>query len=243
MTDRPLLVLMTGSTVPTVMRTFGDFDAQFRRAIGDAWAGSWATADAQDVATALPAPSSLAGVIVSGSPASVTDRARTPWMLRLEEWLRAAVAEELPLLGVCFGHQILAQALGGEVRRNPRGRRLGSVVVSRLDDDPLFEGMPRELSVSVSHQDHVGVAPPGVRPLVRAPHDELHAFAAGHAARAVQFHPEFSAEIVRGYVLERRDALRDEGQDPSAVAAAIVEPEGGARVLRNFVRHFVRAGA
>lgn len=237
MPPRPLLVLLTGTTLPTVRAAFGDFDAHFRHGVGDAWAGPWTAADAQDVTVALPAIDELAGVIVSGSSSSVTERA--PWMLRLEGWLRGAVDAELPLLGVCFGHQILAQALGGEVRRNPRGRRLGSISARRVDDDPLFDGVARELVVSVSHQDHVAVAPPGARPLVTAAHDELHAFAVGPRARAVQFHPEFRAGIVRGYVEARRDALRAEGQDPEVVLAGIVEPPDGPRILRNFVRRFV----
>ena len=205
---KPLLVLLTGSTVPVVKEGHGDFDRHFALGVGDAWKGDWIAVDAREMDRALPKTSDVAGVIVSGSSSSVTERA--PWMLRLEEWLRGAVKDETPLLGVCFGHQILAQALGGEVRKNPAGRRIGTLQVRLTDEgarDPLLAGAPSELTVNVSHQDHVAVVPPNVTKLVTAEHDPLHAFAAGPMASAVQFHPEFDGEIVRGYITQRREIL------------------------------------
>lgn len=233
---KPLLILFTGNTVPVVRERHGDFDAQFRAAIGDAWAGDWATLDARE-SSPLPQHDSIAGVIVTGSSSSVTDR--DPWMPPLEAWLRDAVAAETPLLGVCFGHQILASALGGEVRKNARGRAIGSRDVRRVTDDPLLLGVPERFTVNVSHRDHVAVTPPGVQRLVTADHDDLHAFAAGRFARAVQFHPEFHDDIVRGYIASRRQILRDEGLDPDALHRDVVDAPHARRVLRNFVTEFV----
>lgn len=235
---RPLLVLFTGNTVPNVRDAFGDFDAHFRARVGDVWQHGWSTADARDEATPLPDSSGFSGVIVTGSSSSVTER--TPWMLRLEAWLRTTVAAEAPLLGVCFGHQILGSALGGEVHKNAAGRRLGTVEVVRTDDDPLLEGVPERFTVNVSHRDHVAIAPPGVRGLVTADHDRLHAFAAGPNARAVQFHPEFDQAILRGYIDARRQVLREEGLDADALHAAAEDSPAAGRVLQNFVRHFAR---
>lgn len=239
MTSKPLLVLFTGTTIPTVLERHGDFDAHFRGAIGDAWQGRWATHDSRDLDTKLPSFDDFAGVIVTGSSSSVTDRDKEPWMPRLEAWIRGAVDAELPLLGVCFGHQIMASALGGEVRKNSLGRHIGSLVVHRVGDDPLLEGLPYSFHVNVSHRDHVAVQPPNVRPLIRADHDELHSFAAGPFARAVQFHPEFSDSIVRGYIDARRQILRDEGLDPDALDRLVVDVPDARRVLRNFVTNFV----
>lgn len=236
---KPLLVLFTGTTVPVVKERHGDFDAHFRDAVGDAWAGPWTSADARDEQAALPGLEQVAGVIVTGSSCSVTDRHETPWMLRLEGWLRRAVEAEVPLLGVCFGHQILASALGGEVRKNPRGRRIGTISVRRTADDPLLDGVPSEFHANVSHRDHVAIAPPGIRPLITADHDEVHAFAAGPSARAVQFHPEFHDRIVRGYIESRRDVLRGEGLDPEALESAVRDAPHARRILRNFVTAFV----
>jgi GMP synthase (glutamine-hydrolysing) len=231
--------LFTGSTVPNVRERHGDFDAHFRTAIGDAWQGTWATVDSRVEGARLPELADLAGIIVTGSSSSVTDRDKEAWMPRLEGFLREAVTREVPLLGVCFGHQILASALGGEVRKNPRGRRIGSLSVRRVSDDPLLAGLPESFQVNVSHRDHVAIHPPNVRQLITADHDELHAFAAGPYARAVQFHPEFHDGIVRGYIEARRQILLDEGLDPDALDRAVVDVPDARRLLRNFVTNFV----
>jgi len=238
--SRPLLVVFTGNTVPIVKERHGDFDAHFRAAIGDAWPGEFVTIDARDLETPLPSLDSVAGVVVTGSSSSVTERA--PWMLRLEGWLRDAVEHETPLLGVCFGHQILAQALGGEVRPNPRGRHIGTHTVHRHEDaidDPILQGIPSAFIANLSHRDHVAVAPNGVRALVTADHDALHAFAAGRFATGVQFHPEFHDDIMRGYITTRSELLKSEGLDPEALHTAVRDVPDARSVLGNFVRGFV----
>ena len=232
--------MFTGTTVPAVKERHGDFDAHFRAGIGDVWAGPWSTVDAREVSHPLPAHDEFAGVIVTGSSSSVTDRLNEPWMPRLEGWLRDAVHAELPLLGVCFGHQILASALGGEVRKNPRGRAIGSRTVTRVADDPLLAGLPASFHVNVSHRDHVAVSPANVQKLITADHDDVHAFSVGRFARAVQFHPEFSDQIVRGYIEQRRQILRDEGLDPEALHRDVVDVPHARQLLRNFVTEFVR---
>lgn len=236
---KPLLILFTGNTVPLVKERHGDFDSHFQQAIGDAWQGPWATIDSRDLSTALPPHEDFAGVIVTGSSSSVTDRLNEPWMPRLEAWLRGAVTLEVPLLGVCFGHQILASALGGEVKKNPRGRAIGSRRVRVVNDDPLLEGIPREFDVNVSHRDHVAIPPPSVTKIMTADHDDMHAFAAGRHARAVQFHPEFSDQIVRGYIEQRVQILKDEGLDPDQLHRDVVDVPHARQLLRNFVTNFV----
>ena len=75
---------------------------------------------------------------------------RAPWMLRAEALVRGIERARVPLLGICFGHQMIAQALGGEVRKNPRGREIGTVRVTRRLDDPLFAGLPRTFDVNAT---------------------------------------------------------------------------------------------
>src|SRR5213078_2357669 len=101
------------------------------------------------------------------------------------------------------------------------------------------EGAARDLTVNVSHQDHVAIVPPNVTKLVTADHDPMHAFAAWPMASAVQFHPEFHGEIVRGYITQRREILKGEGLVPDALLARAVDAPQAQAILRNFVTRFV----
>ncbi|REM03370.1 glutamine amidotransferase, partial [Mycobacterium tuberculosis] len=101
---------------------------------------------------ALPSHRDFAGVIVSGSAAYVTDRAE--WSERSAQWLRAAAHDDRPVFGICYGHQLLAHALGGEVAYNPAGRESGTIELA-LDpsavDDPLFGGLPARFPAHATH--------------------------------------------------------------------------------------------
>jgi GMP synthase (glutamine-hydrolysing) len=183
----------------------------------------------------LPDPTSVAGIVVTGSSAMVTDR--EPWSERTAEWLATAVRLEAPVLGICYGHQLLAHALGGTVEDNPRGRQIGTIdvtLVPEAGEDPLFSGFESVLHVPVSHRQVVTRLPAGARRLASTPHDPNHAFSFGPRAWGVQFHPEFDAEIVRGYIDARREALRAEKLDADALLAAATDSDHGTLLLRRF---------
>lgn len=236
MSMKPLCVLVTGETVAVVRERHGEFRAFFERGIGEAWSHGYRAVDARSEDVSSRDFSEFSGVIVTGSPSSVTERA--PWMLRAEAALRTLVERRTPLLGVCFGHQLLASALGGEVRKNPAGRKLGTYTIRvRTKDDPMFEGLPEAFEVNVSHEDHVGIRPTrgDLVHLASTEHDEFHAFRVGDRAWGVQFHPEFSREITEGYVHARRELLQSLGLDPAAILERVRETPMGPRLLRNFV--------
>jgi len=209
--------------------------------VGDAWRGGWETVDLRTDAP-LPPAADGAAFIVTGSSSSVTERA--PWMLRAEAYLRELAAAEAAVFGICFGHQLLAQALGGEVTKNPRGREIGTVQVARdpatHDDDPLFEGIPHAFAVNATHVDTVARLPPGARVLASTRLEPTAAFAVGPRIRAVQFHPEIDGDAMRGYVEARAHLAAAEGLDPVAIRDRSVDTPHGAQTLRNFVAHVVR---
>lgn len=230
----PLLIINAGRPVEP-LRRHGGFDHWIRVAAG-LKAGGFEVVDVE-AGDALPSTDGCSGAIVSGSAAMVTDRLE--WSERSAAWLRDAANAGFPLLGICYGHQLLAHALGGEVGDNPEGRRMGTAKVELLDgaaDDPLFSGLPARFAAQVTHVQVVTRLPEGATALARAGHDPHHAFRWGVATWGLQFHPEFSVRHMRGYIRARADALRAEGADPDALLAAVRPAPVARRVLRRFVR-------
>jgi GMP synthase (glutamine-hydrolysing) len=145
----------------------------------------------------------------------------------------------VPLLGICFGHQLIAQALGGNVRKNPRGREIGTVEVTTLAPDPLFEGLPDRFLANATHVDTVADLPPGATVVASTALEPHAALAFGALVRGVQFHPEIDEGVMRGYVEVRRQRLREEGLDAEAILAQAADTPLGRELLRNFIRRFV----
>jgi len=238
--DDSILVLRAGDAVPQVAEVHGEFLAWITRAAGDAWTGKWVEHDLRSD-DSFPDCESVAAIVITGSISSVTERA--PWMLRAEAYIRDVIRAETPLLGICFGHQLMAQALGGDVKRNPRGREIGTVEVTRYLDDPLFDGLPHELHVNSSHVDTVVSLPPGAT-VIAASRLEAHAaLSFGRVARGVQFHPEIDGGVMRGYIEVRRPCLVDEGLDAEAILRDAAETPHARELLRNFIRYFVTSKA
>ena len=233
---RSILVLQTGDPVPSIEARRGSFAQMIKDVIGPLWDGGYEVAD---VRVADPASTEgVAAVVITGSAANVPDR--EPWMLRTEAWLREIVGAGVPVFGICFGHQILAQALGGEVIRNPRGREIGTKTIARKADDPIFEGLPEEIVANVTHVDTVGRLPPGAVGLASSPLEDNHAIRFTETCYGVQFHPEIDADIMRGYIETRAEILASEGIDPIALRESVTNGEMGSETLRNFIRRFVR---
>jgi GMP synthase (glutamine-hydrolysing) len=162
---------------------------------------------------------------------------RLPWSETTAAWLRGTVEAGVPVLGICYGHQLLAHAFEGRVDNNPRGRHIGTVDVTLEPDgegDALLGMGEPALHVPVSHMQAVLELPSGARRLARAALDENHAFAIGDRAWGVQFHPEFDAAIVRGYVAARRAQMLAEGLDPDAIERLARDTAHGPRVLSKF---------
>jgi GMP synthase (glutamine-hydrolysing) len=236
----PFLIIETGQPVAS-MRRHGGFPHWIRVAAGlRADEAVVARAESGEV---LPRHDGFTGVIVTGSGAMVTER--RDWSERSAQWLRDAAHAGVPLLGICYGHQLLAHALGGEVGDHPDGREMGTIgleLCAHAGDDPLFAGLPARFRAQATHLQTVLRAPEGATVLAKSVHDACHAFRWGDHAWGVQFHPEFSAAHMRGYVRARRDALASEGSDWRALSASVTAAPQARRVLRRFVKH-ARAGA
>lgn len=231
----PVLILETGRPVAS-MRRHRDFPHWIRVA-ANLSRDAAVVVNVQD-GDALPSREGFSAVIVTGSAAMVTDRA--DWSEASAVWLREAAQAGMPILGICYGHQLLAHALGGEVADNPAGREMGTIDLQLHDaaqDDVLFGGLPGQFAAQATHLQTVLRAPEGATVLARSVHDACHAFRWGESAWGVQFHPEFSATHMRGYVQARGEALAGEGTCPRTLARKVSATPHARTVLRRFVRH------
>ena len=231
-----LLIVQTGST-----HLHGDYPRWFERALGLAMPVVRAHAG-EKLGPALDRARPQ-GIIVTGSPLSVMERA--PWMLELGEHLLTIGGAGTPVLGVCFGLQLLARAAGGEVVENPRGREIGTVRV-RLTEagrkDPLFASWARshEIEVQATHLDAVDPLPPGATVLASNENTAAQAFRLSETIAGVQFHPELWAEAMRDLIASRKEKLAAEGRDAQALARQVREVQAGA-LLRAFADQARRA--
>ncbi len=227
------LIVQTGRTLPAIRARHGDFPEWFRRGLG-------LRRDAIDLVIAdtdqaLPEAGRHAGIIVTGSPAMVTDR--QPWSERTARWLVDCIDAGSAVLGVCYGHQLLAHALGGRVDDHPHGRELGTVTIQCLPgarDDALLSQSPASFPAHASHQQSVLELPPGAQSLACSAHDPHHAVRYAPRVWGLQFHPEFSAEIMRGYLDARRPSRYGNCLQACCAARDSRAAPAARRLLRRF---------
>jgi GMP synthase (glutamine-hydrolysing) len=226
-------IIKTGTTLDSLRARRGDFEDWIVAGLG-------LRADQVNVVdvcqgAALPNYGDVAGVVITGSHAMVTEH--SAWSERVAQWLPAAVAQLVPILGICYGHQLLAYALGGLVTNNPLGSEDGTVEIHLLpaaQTDALFAGLPATFQAHASHVQTVMRLPSEATLLACSARDAHHAFAVGRWAWGVQFHPEFDVDIARTYLHAERQELAAQGQDPAALIAGCRETPEAAALLGRF---------
>jgi GMP synthase (glutamine-hydrolysing) len=239
-----ILVLRTGQAVGRVHAHCGPFYRLFAHRLNEgARAHERVAVDEMDVTVrepgdALPPVERYHGAIMTGSPAFVGDD--EPWMTYGADLLTSLLERDVPLLCVCFGHQLLGKALGSDVGPNERGREMGTVSVAldaaAVADDPLLGDQPAAFVAQCTHRDVIRTAASGVRVVGTSPHDACHVVRAGARAWGLQFHPEFDDVIMRLYLEARRDVLDKElgaGSCDRRIAAVRTTPEA-ASILPRF---------
>jgi len=235
--SRRFLILATGNALDPVRRRIGDFPHWFRVAMR-------LPRDAVDVvdaqkARSLPEPRDYAGTVVTGSGAMVTDREH--WSEAAATWLKHTVHDGRPVLGVCYGHQLLAHAFGGKVDWNPRGREMGTVWITTTNNattDPLLGPCAPGFRAQATHLQTVLTPPQGASVLARSELDDCHAMRIGEHAWGLQFHPEFSTRAMHDYIAARADAIRAEGNCPNQLQREVSAAPVSRSVLRRFVSRF-----
>ncbi len=229
-----LYIIKTGTTFPAILKQYGDFEEFIIRQ---------ADLDHQqavviDVTKNMPLPKTrqLGGVIITGSHSMVTDR--EVWSVTLGQWLRTLKDPGIPVLGICYGHQLLGQAFGGEVGYHPDGAEMGTVGISLTEkgwSDPLLNCLPAEFCGHVAHSQTVLKLPPNAVLLARNEYEHHQAFSLYGHIWGVQFHPEFNAGITHAYIEAQRDMLLQKGYDIKQLHDTVREHEYGKQLLKRFV--------
>ena len=229
-----ILIVKTGSTVKSLLDAGEDFEHWFVQGCG--LAENQYEVKSVFAGAGLSSPSDYSGIIVSGSPAYVTDLA--PWSENTAEFLHRAVELKVPVLGICYGHQLLAHALGGTVDFHPGGREIGTVAIQLNEHgqaDSLLRDLPVCFSAQVSHSQTVTRLPKNACLLAGNEFEPHHAFRVGENAWGLQFHPEFSQRVIKAYIDERRAELVSERLDPDQLLRNIRPATHAASLLKRFV--------
>lgn len=168
---------------------------------------------------ALPNLDRVEAALVTGSPVGVYDP--IDWIDPLKTWIREAGQRAIPQVGICFGHQIMAEAFGGHAHKAPGGWGLGRHAYDVASRETWMQGTSGKgpLNLAVSHQDQVLVAPPTARVLAKSAFTPFAALIYDHApAMSFQGHPEFCKRFTDALIRSRRGT-----RFPEALADAALE--------------------
>ena len=221
-----IAVLETGVPPDPLADEFGSYPDMFAELLGPGY-----ELETFDVQTgALPGSSAHDAYLVTGSPAGVYEP--LPWIPPLLEFIRSATHAKM--IGVCFGHQAMAQALGGEVIKSPKGWAAGLNRYEVIHPQPWTNG-EREVAIPASHQDQVVVQPPNTTVVAASHFTPFAALAwSDRTAISFQFHPEFSVGYAKALIEKRFDRVNS----PEAALESLDAPNDNHLVgdwMRNFL--------
>ena len=232
---KPLLIIQTGAAAPEVLARCGDFPEWFRRGLG--LRVNQVSTVRVDLGAKLPQADGVAGAVITGSAAMVPER--LDWSEYTAAWLRDAAGAGLPMLGVCYGHQLLAHAFGGRVDYNPQGREIGTWEIERLPAataDELIGALPDRFPAHATHLQTVLQPPADAVVLARSSRDACQAIRFAPRVWGVQFHPEFGVREMRGYLRARSEAIDYEGLDTQALLRDVRACPDARALLRRFAK-------
>jgi GMP synthase-like glutamine amidotransferase len=224
-----LAILETGRPPGDLADQFGDYPSMFGEMLGPEF-----EVESFDVqAGELPAnPGEHHAYLITGSPAGVYDP--LPWIAPLQQFIRSA--KDSKMVGICFGHQVMADALGGHVEKSDKGWGAGLHRYSVARREPWMDG-EIEIAEPASHQDQVVVPPPNTDVVIVSDFTPYAGLAwKDRPAISFQFHPEFSPAFAKALIEKRYDIV----PDPDAAIASLDAPNDSERVAA-WIRRFLKA--
>ena len=224
-----LAILETGRPPGDLSSRFGNYPAMIEKMLGPEF-----EYEVFDVAAGQlpPASDGHDAYLITGSPAGVYDP--LPWIADLLDFIRSASDQKM--VGICFGHQAMAQALGGQVEKSDKGWGIGLHRYEVEQIAPWIAGAA-EIAVPVSHQDQVTRQPPNTQILASSEFTPYASLAwTDRPAISFQFHPEFEPDYAKALIAERHDRL----PNPDGAIASLDQPDDRARVAE-WIRRFLRS--
>ena len=229
-------ILKTDAVRPEWVPNFGEYPDMFQRLLTQVDPSlEFVTWDVEE--GELPEQTDLVdGYIITGSKSSAYDD--KPWIRNLEVCIRRLDAEQRKLVGICFGHQLIAKALGGEVKKSPKGWGVGVHVYS-ITDHSLHDGEGDTLQLLASHQDQVMAAPANAEVIATNEHCEIAGMRIGKHILTFQGHPEFVPAFSREIMTFRREMIGDErvAQGMASLESLNHQGERVARWILDFIAH------
>lgn len=226
-----LYILKVGTTFATTRNRFGDFDTW----IANRLRTSKIRIKVVDVAANEPLPLKKAsGFIITGSHCMVTDN--LGWSVALEKYIIKISKTTIPLLGICYGHQLIAKALGGKSGFNPKGKEIGAVTVHKMPSysrDPLFKNFPTHFHAYETHYQCVTKLPLKAK-IVAKNNKSIQSIRFRSNIWGVQFHPEFTNAIMQEYIIHQKDDLISLGFDVDKLLKNRKNCKTSQKIVTNF---------
>ena len=230
---KKLLIIKTGDTFPEIKTVDGDFEDMFASSL-EGIDVDITVYDARDQ-NPLPALANFQGVIITGSHAMSTDC--EPWSERLLPYIKEMLATNTPTLGVCYGHQLIAKALGGEIDFHPEGPQAGSTEITLTDAgkaDRLLGESPETFKVNAGNSQRISKLPNEAIVLAGNDFEPHQAVKFGEAMWGLQFHPEFNRSVTCAYIDRTTEVLTKHRRDAESIKASCINTRESKDILRNF---------
>ena len=203
-----LTIIETGLVPEAIRADFVDYPEMFRDLISVASPDMEFETVSVIKGEALPDPSTLEGILITGSPAGVYDD--FPWIAPLEDFIRGAAKAGVPQVGICFGHQMVAEALGGKTSPADAGWCVGVHTIEPTTDAAAYGLSDSAIHLRSNHKDQVTKLPPGGKVLASTETCPIASMGLGEHILTFQGHPEFSEEYARALLNMRREIFGEE---------------------------------
>lgn len=233
-----ILLIQAGSPPDAIIRQHGDLNRWFKSALAPLNTGIDVVAPFRG--EKLPEPHQHKIAIITGSWSMVTES--LDWSENLADWIRQAVAADMPLFGICYGHQLMSHALGGKVDYHPNGREVGSqqIFINEIGrSDPWLKSSSENFWAHLTHLQTVFDAPPQAKVLGHSKHDAKQIIRYSDYAVSTQFHPEITVEIADSLIDFRAKVLAQEDICSTQLKAELRESPIASQLFLSFVRQFL----